>query len=122
MEVKIFRLTTGEDVIAQKQHQSGELTEIKKAFVIIPTQAAPGKPVQLMLTPYLPYAKDEVITLKRDHIIAEVWHYNIELDRYTAAPLSTSSSAISCVGPESRPRASSSRSTSSITAIGAESP
>ena len=72
MEVKIFRLTTGEDVIAQKQHQSGELTEIKKAFVIIPTQAAPGKPVQLMLTPYLPYAKDEVITLKRDHIIAEV--------------------------------------------------
>jgi len=40
--------------------------------VIIPTQAAPGKPVQLMLTPYLPYAKDEVITLKRDHIIAEV--------------------------------------------------
>ena len=23
----------------------------------------------------------------KDHIIAEVWHYNIELDRYTAAPL-----------------------------------
>ena len=23
----------------------------------------------------------------KDHIIVEVWHYNIELDRYTAAPL-----------------------------------
>lgn len=72
MEIKILRLSTGEDVIGQIQNQSGEITEIKKAFVIIPTQSAPGKPVQLMLTPYLPYATEDVIKIKREHIIAEV--------------------------------------------------
>ena len=72
MEIKILRLSTGEDVIGQIQNQSGEITEIKKAFVIIPTQSAPGKPGQLMLTPYLPYATEDVIKIKREHIIAEV--------------------------------------------------
>ena len=48
-EVKILRLTTGEDVIAKVEQGSGDLVTLNKPFVIIPQQIAPGKPVQLMM-------------------------------------------------------------------------
>ena len=70
-EIKILRLSTGEDVIA-KVGENDQGVSLNKAFVIIPQQMAPGKPVQLMLTPYLPYATEDVIKIKREHIIAEV--------------------------------------------------
>ena len=45
-DVKIIRLITGEDVISKTKEDSGEGIELHKPFVIIPTQQAPGKPVQ----------------------------------------------------------------------------
>jgi hypothetical protein len=47
-DVKILRLTTGEDVIAKVTNNSdaGTIT-LKQPFVIIPHQQGPGKPVQL---------------------------------------------------------------------------
>ena len=47
-DVKILRLTTGEDVIA-KVGENDQGVSLNKAFVIIPQQIAPGKPVQLMM-------------------------------------------------------------------------
>lgn len=72
-EVKIFRLSTGEDLIGQKLEKSNEnLIHVKQAFVIVPMQSKPGGPVQLALTPYMPYAESEVIVFKSSNIITEV--------------------------------------------------
>ena len=59
-DLKIFRLTTGEDVIGVKQDTSNtEVVDIKQPFVIVPMQSKPGGPVSLALTPYMPYAEDD---------------------------------------------------------------
>jgi len=70
-DVKILRLVTGEDVIA-KVGTNDQGTSLNKAFVIIPTQSQPGKPVQLMMTLYAPYAKSDTVTIKDDKIISMV--------------------------------------------------
>ena len=70
-DVKILRLTTGEDVIA-KVGENDQGVSLNKAFVIIPTQSQPGKPVQLMMTLYAPYAKSDTVTIKSDKIISMV--------------------------------------------------
>ena len=71
--IKIFRLTTGEDIIADKTKDTdGTLTHLKSSFVIIPTQKAPGAPVNLQLTPYMPYTNDQTVVLHNDKIMAEV--------------------------------------------------
>ena len=70
-KVKILRLTTGEDVIA-KVGENDQGVSLNKAFVIIPTQSQPGKPVQLMMTLYAPYAKSDTVTIKSDKIISMV--------------------------------------------------
>jgi len=51
-----MRLSTGEDIIAKIIDRSVETTKLKQPFVIIPHQQGPGKPVQLMMTLYSPYA------------------------------------------------------------------
>jgi len=71
-EVKIIRLTTGEDVIGKIESKDASFTHIKQAFVIIPTQSAPGQPVQLMLTPYMPYSADQIIVISSDKIVTTV--------------------------------------------------
>ena len=70
-EVKILRLTTGEDVIG-KMTQSQQLVTLTKAFVIIPTQTAPGKPVQLMMTPYMPYSADDEVIIDESKVVTMV--------------------------------------------------
>jgi hypothetical protein len=76
-EIKIFRLSTGEDVIAQKLENKNseyntETTLIKQAFIIVPMQSKPGGPIQLALTPYSPYSEEDTITIKNNNIISEV--------------------------------------------------
>ena len=71
--VKIFRLSTGEDVIGQKiDNDNSEITEIKQPFVIVPMQSKPGGPVSLALTPYMPYAEEDTVSIKKNNIVAEV--------------------------------------------------
>jgi len=71
-EVKILRLTTGEDIIAKIIDRSVETTKLNKAFVIIPHQQGPGKPVQLMMTLYSPYSKSDDIEIQTQSIISSV--------------------------------------------------
>ena len=71
-EVKILRLTTGEDIIAKIIDRSVETTKLNKAFVIIPHQQGPGKPVQLMMTLYSPYSKSDDIEVKSQNVISMV--------------------------------------------------
>ena len=68
-EVKILRLTTGEDVIAKVEQGSGDLVTLHKHFVIIPQQMAPGKPVQLMMSLYNAYGKKDTVTMNKDKIV-----------------------------------------------------
>ena len=71
-DVKIVRLQTGEDVIAKMDKATMGNYTCEKPFVIIPTQSAPGKPVQLMMTPYMPYADDDIITIAMDKVVTTV--------------------------------------------------
>jgi len=72
-EVKIFRLSTGEDVIGQKlENNNIESTQIKQPFVIVPMQSKPGGPISLALTPYSPYADEDTVIIKNNNIVTEV--------------------------------------------------
>ena len=67
-KVKILRLTTGEDVIA-KVGENDQGVSLNKPFVIIPQQSAPGKPIQLMMSLYNAFGKNDTITLGKDKIV-----------------------------------------------------
>ena len=71
-DVKILRLSTGEDIIAKVSNVDNEKTKLNKAFVIIPHQQGPGKPVQLMMTLYSPYSKSDDVEIKSQSIISMV--------------------------------------------------
>ena len=71
-DVKIVRLQTGEDVIAKMEKDTMGNYTFEKPFVIIPTQSAPGQPVQLMMTPYSPYSKEPTVTIKKDKVVSIV--------------------------------------------------
>ena len=66
-----MRIFTGE-YVNKNEYEGAEVVTCIEAFVIIPTQAAPGKPVQLMMTPYMPYADDEIITISMDKVVTTV--------------------------------------------------
>ena len=67
-EVKILRLTTGEDVIA-KVGENDQGVSLNKAFVIIPQQTGPGKPIQLMMSLYNAFGKSDTVTIAKDKIV-----------------------------------------------------
>ena len=77
-DVKLYRLTTGEDVIGKLKEEifdeNGNSTDIilEQPFVIIPQQEAPGKPVTLGFHPYIPYGQCDEVTFKQVNIITSV--------------------------------------------------
>ena len=77
-DVKLYRLTTGEDVIGKTKEEifdeSGNSTHviIEKPYVIIPQQEAPGKPVTLGFHQYIPYGKCDEVIFKNENIITSV--------------------------------------------------
>src|SRR5210317_386856 len=71
-DVKILRLSTGEDIIAKVLDKNTEQTKLNKPFVIIPHQQGPGKPVQLMMTLYSPYSKNDEVEIKSNVVVSMV--------------------------------------------------
>ena len=67
-EVKIIRLSTGEDVIA-KIGENDQGISLKNPFVIIPQQSAPGQPISLMMSLYNAFGKKDTVTLSKDKIV-----------------------------------------------------
>ena len=67
-EVKILRLTTGEDVIADVG-ENDQGVSLNKPFVIIPQQKGPGQPIQLMMSLYNAFGKTDTVTLQKDKIV-----------------------------------------------------
>jgi len=71
-DVKILRLSTGEDVIAKVVTETPDTITLSKAFVIIPRQSGPGQPVQLMMSLYMPYTADDTFLINQDKIVTMV--------------------------------------------------
>jgi len=69
--VKIIRLTTGEDVIGDIDEYADHIV-LKKSFVLIPRQMAPGQPIQLMLSPWQPYTDDGEVKVMIDKVITMI--------------------------------------------------
>jgi len=67
-EVKILRLSTGEDVIA-KVGENDQGISLKNPFVIIPQQSAPGQPISLMMSLYNAFGKNDTVTIAKDKIV-----------------------------------------------------
>ena len=67
-DVKIIRLSTGEDVIA-KVGENDQGISLKNPFVIIPQQSAPGQPISLMMSLYNALGKSDTITIAKDKIV-----------------------------------------------------
>ena len=71
-DVKILRLSTGEDVIAKIVTETPDTITLSKAFVIIPRQSGPGQPVQLMMSLYMPYSDDDTFLINQDKVVTMV--------------------------------------------------
>jgi len=69
--IKIIRLSTGEDVIGDIVENDTHII-VKKSFVLIPRQIAPGQPVQLMLSPWQPYTDDAEIVVDNSKVITMI--------------------------------------------------
>ena len=67
-DVKVIRMTTGEDVIAKVGENDGGIS-LNKQFVIIPQQLGPGKPVQLMMSLYNAFGKSDTITIDQEKVV-----------------------------------------------------
>ena len=68
-DVKVIRMTTGEDVIAKIDSGSGANITLNKPFVIIPQQMGPGKPVQLMMSLYNAFGKGDKVEVAKDKVV-----------------------------------------------------
>ena len=71
MDVKLLRLTTGEDIVAEMVYSDASITTIKKPFVLIPMAQNPGSSseTKLYFSPFIPFAENEEMHIKEEHII-----------------------------------------------------
>ena len=71
MDVKLLRLTTGEDIVAEVTFSDDVSTTIKKPFVLIPMAQNPGtgSETKLFFSPFIPFAENEEMIIKEDNII-----------------------------------------------------
>ena len=71
MDVKLLRLTTGEDIVAEMVYSDASITTIKKPFVLIPMAQNPGSSseTKLYFSPFIPFAENEEMIIKEENII-----------------------------------------------------
>ena len=71
MDVKLLRLTTGEDVVAELVYADPSRTTIKKPFVLIPMaqNQSSGEETRLFFSPFIPFAENEEMIIKEENII-----------------------------------------------------
>tara|TARA_Y100001973_G_C5186594_1_gene328237 strand:+ start:1104 stop:1424 length:321 start_codon:yes stop_codon:yes gene_type:complete len=75
-DIKLLRLTTGEDIVAEITNQeysdnAKTFTRIKKPFVLIPMSQNPsgGSETKLYFSPFIPFAEKDEMTIKEENII-----------------------------------------------------
>ena len=75
-DVKLLRLTTGEDIVAEVTNQEYSdndktVTTIKKPFVLIPMQQnqSASQESKLYFSPFIPFAENDEFNIKEENII-----------------------------------------------------
>ena len=70
-DVKLLRLTTGEDVVAEVTFSDDVTTTIKKPFVLIPMaqNQSSGEETRLFFSPFIPFSENEEMIIKEENII-----------------------------------------------------
>ena len=70
-DIKLLRLTTGEDIVAEVTYSDDETTTISKPFVLIPMAQNPsgGSETKLYFSPFIPFAENDEFTIKEENII-----------------------------------------------------
>jgi len=75
-DIKLLRLTTGEDIVAEVTNQEyadnvKTVTRIKKPFVLIPMAQNPSQNAEskLYFSPFIPFAENEEFNIKEENII-----------------------------------------------------
>ena len=70
-DIKLLRLTTGEDIVAEVTFSDDKITTIKKPFVLIPMAQNPGanQESKLYFSPFIPFAENDEFDIKEENII-----------------------------------------------------
>ena len=70
-DIKLLRLTTGEDIVAEVTFSDDVITTISKPFVLIPMAQNPnsGSETKLYFSPFIPFAENEEMIIKEENII-----------------------------------------------------
>jgi hypothetical protein len=70
-DIKLLRLTTGEDIVAEVTYSDDISTTISKPFVLIPMAQNPGTGAEtkLYFSPFIPFAENEEMIIKEQNII-----------------------------------------------------
>jgi hypothetical protein len=69
MNVKLMRLSTGEDLIGDVIEQSGDTVTIENPCIVYLSQNPNGGPANLGMTRWMPYAENKEFTLDSKYIV-----------------------------------------------------
>ena len=84
--LKIVRMLTGEELIAEVVTDSGNQLTVKNALriVVIPSKTEPNAPT-VGLAPYLQFSEDKELTLNKNCVITVASPINEFVNQYNAA-------------------------------------
>ena len=69
MAVKLLRLKSGEDIIADIMAESAEIVKIKNPAMLMPMSDGRGNQVQVGLAPWMPFSEAKEFELPRDWVL-----------------------------------------------------
>ena len=69
MAVKLVRLKSGEDIIADIMAESAEIVKIKNPAMLMPMSDGRGNQVQVGLAPWMPFSEAKEFELPRDWVL-----------------------------------------------------
>jgi hypothetical protein len=69
MNVKLMRLSTGEDLIGDVIEQSGDTVTIENPCIVYLSQNPNGGPANLGMTRWMPYAENKEFVLDNKYIV-----------------------------------------------------
>jgi len=69
MAVKLVRLKSGEDIIADIITESAEIVKVKNPAMLMPMSDGRGQQVQVGLAPWMPFSEAKEFELPRDWVL-----------------------------------------------------
>ncbi len=82
MTVRMLRMITGEDLIAETHYKDADTAVLKNPIAAIAMGMQPNGKPQIGFAPWPPFTTDKEIRVDRRHIIAETTPLNEFLDEY----------------------------------------